>query len=193
MRTFFVIVLLVVLVAAGWFTWAALLPVARRRPRSSFFVPVGRRGTLRDELQHDGIIRSADAFLLLHYAAGHWAASRRVNTSLKRPPMRWRCGGACCTAMFTCVRSRCPEGYNIYDIAAVVEQAGLGPAADFVTAAKGDVFLIKDLDPNATSLEGYLFPDTYHFTRIDTPHDIVAAMVHRFRQEAEKIGLLRQG
>ena len=42
-----------------------------------------------------------------------------------------------------------PEGYNIYDIAAVVEQAGLGPAADFVAAAKGDVSLIKDLDPKA--------------------------------------------
>jgi len=86
-----------------------------------------------------------------------------------------------------------PEGYNIYDIAAVVEQAGLGSAADFVTAAKGDLFLIKDIDPIATSLEGYLFPDTYHFTRIDTAHEIVAGMVHHFRQEAQKIGLLRQG
>ena len=86
-----------------------------------------------------------------------------------------------------------PEGFNIYDIAPVVEQAGLGTAADFLTAAKGDLFLIKDLDPSATTLEGYLFPDTYHFTRIDTAHEIVAAMVHRFRQEAQKIGLLRKG
>ncbi len=36
-----------------------------------------------------------------------------------------------------------PEGYNIYDIAGVVEQAGLGAAADFITAAKGDLFLIR--------------------------------------------------
>ena len=86
-----------------------------------------------------------------------------------------------------------PEGYNIYDVAAVVEQAGLGTAADFLIAAKGDLFLIKDLDPNAKTLEGYLFPDTYHFTRIDTAHEIVAGMVHRFRQEAQKIGLLRNG
>src|SRR5438067_6751616 len=65
-----------------------------------------------------------------------------------------------------------------------------GTAADFVTAARGDLFLIRDFDPNATSLEGYLFPDTYQFTRIDTAHEIVAAMVHHFRQEAQKIGLL---
>ena len=61
-----------------------------------------------------------------------------------------------------------PEGYNMFDIAAAVEQAGLGPAADFVTAAKGDTFLLRDIDPTAKSLEGYLFPDTYQFTRIDT-------------------------
>jgi UPF0755 protein len=83
-----------------------------------------------------------------------------------------------------------PEGYNLYDIAAVVEQAGLGSAADFITVATHDVALLHDIDPQAQSLEGYLFPDTYQFTRIDTPHDIAAAMVHRFRQTAQKIGLL---
>ncbi len=83
-----------------------------------------------------------------------------------------------------------PEGFNIYDIAAAVEQAGLGPAADFIMAAQGDLFLLRDIDPSAKSLEGYLFPDTYEFTRIDSAHDIAAAMVRRFRQEAQKIGLL---
>ena len=83
-----------------------------------------------------------------------------------------------------------PEGYNLYDIAAVVEQAGLGSAADFIAVAQHDVSLLRDIDPQATSLEGYLFPDTYQFTRIDTAHDIAAAMVHRFRQAAQKIGLL---
>src|SRR5208283_1016640 len=70
------------------------------------------------------------------------------------------------------------------------EQAGLGPAADFIAAAKGDTSLVHDFDPDAKSLEGYLFPDTYQFTRIDSAHDIAAAMVRRFRQEAQKIGLL---
>jgi len=83
-----------------------------------------------------------------------------------------------------------PEGSNIYDIAAAVEQAGLGPAADFIAVAQEDVSLVRDLDPKAKTLEGYLFPDTYQFTRIDSPHDIAAAMVRRFRQEAHRIGLL---
>ncbi len=83
-----------------------------------------------------------------------------------------------------------PEGYNMFDIASAVQQAGLGSASDFLIAARSDLFLVKDIDPAATSLEGYLFPDTYQFTRINTSHEIAAAMVHRFRQEAQKIGLL---
>ena len=51
------------------------------------------------------------------------------------------------------------------------------------------VHLIADLDPDATSLEGYLFPDTYHFPRKFGPQQICAAMVRRFRAVAGQIGL----
>ena len=47
----------------------------------------------------------------------------------------------------------------------------------------------SDLDPQAQSLEGYLFPDTYQFTRTQTLHDIIGLMVKRFRQEAGELGL----
>lgn len=192
MRTFFVIVLLLILAVAGWFSWAALLPVT---PSQATFVLLRPGWTTRHiarELQQDGVIRSADAFLLLHYAqglgslkAGEYKFDSPANAlQVRRRVLRGD----------VYVRTvQVPEGYNIYDIANVVEQAGLGSAADFVTAAKGDLFLIKDLDPSATTLEGYLFPDTYHFTRIDSAHEIAAAMVHHFRQEAQKIGLLRKG
>jgi UPF0755 protein len=49
---------------------------------------------------------------------------------------------------------------------------------------------VSDIDPQAKSLEGYLFPDTYQFTRTQTMTDIVATMVKRFKQEAKAIGLL---
>src|SRR3974377_2354993 len=68
--------------------------------------------------------------------------------------------------------------------------AGPVPGARFLAVSQGDTFLCRDLDPNARTLEGYLFPDTYEFTRIDNAHDIAAAMVRRFWQESQKIGLL---
>jgi UPF0755 protein len=82
-----------------------------------------------------------------------------------------------------------PEGFNIFEIAEAIEAAGLGNQQDFVDYAKKQVALIKDLDPDAKSLEGYLFPDTYGFTRTQTIEDIVATMVHRFKQETRTIGL----
>ena len=132
-------------------------------------------------LQREGVIRSSTAFLALHYALGKGnlkAGEYKFDVPANSLQVRDRILRGDVYARNVVV----PEGYNLYDIAAVVEQAGLGPAADFITEATHDVALLHDLDPQATSLEGYLFPDTYQFTRIDSAHDIAAAMVHRFRQ-----------
>ena len=48
--------------------------------------------------------------------------------------------------------------------------------------------LISDLAPEAKSLEGFLFPNTYEFTRTQSMHDMAAAMVKQFRQVAKQIG-----
>lgn len=82
-----------------------------------------------------------------------------------------------------------PEGANIFEIAARLEQAGLGSRQDFLDAATSQTGLVAGLDPGAASLEGYLFPDTYHFARRETPAQICATMVRRFRAEAAQLGL----
>lgn len=81
-----------------------------------------------------------------------------------------------------------PEGANLYDIAARVEQAHLAPATEFLAAARNPE-LIADLDPKATSLEGYLFPDTYRFTHTTTVAQMLSAMVKRFRLAAAEAGI----
>jgi UPF0755 protein len=80
-----------------------------------------------------------------------------------------------------------PEGYSRYDIARTLSQMRIVPAADFL-AATLDTGLIRDLDPQATSLDGYLFPDTYRIAPGTTPSAIVAMMVRRFRQELARTG-----
>ncbi|MCS7078558.1 MAG: endolytic transglycosylase MltG [Chloracidobacterium sp.] len=45
-----------------------------------------------------------------------------------------------------------------------------------------DVRLIADLDPQATSLEGYIFPDTYTFPKRATNAEILAEAIARFRR-----------
>src|SRR3954447_9676244 len=57
-----------------------------------------------------------------------------------------------------------PEGLTAAEMAAIFEARGLGPAASFKTAARNGS-LVRALDPGATDLEGYLFPETYALSR----------------------------
>jgi UPF0755 protein len=82
-----------------------------------------------------------------------------------------------------------PEGFNIFDIAQAVENAGLGSKQAFLAAEQQHTELIAAFSPHATSLEGYLFPDTYRFSRHATPEQMLATMVHRFRQVTAQLGL----
>jgi UPF0755 protein len=74
-----------------------------------------------------------------------------------------------------------PEGKNMFDIAAATEQLGLFKASQFLAAAR-DPHLVHDLDPQAPTLEGYLFPDTYKLGRQTTPEDLCRMMTAKFRE-----------
>jgi UPF0755 protein len=74
-----------------------------------------------------------------------------------------------------------PEGLTIAETAALYESSGLGAATAFAAAAR-DASLVRDIDPAATDLEGYLFPDTYRLPRKASASDLVRLMVARFRQ-----------
>jgi UPF0755 protein len=77
------------------------------------------------------------------------------------------------------------EGWTRWDIAASlanVPELKLTDAQAAMTLMD-DVHGIRDLDPAATNLEGYLFPATYSFPADTKAPAIIAAMVNRFRQE----------
>ena len=81
-----------------------------------------------------------------------------------------------------------PEGSDRFDMARILhERLGMDPEA-FLRATQVSG-LIHDLDPQAPTLEGYLFPDTYRFTHGATPARVVETMLGRFRQVMrEKFG-----
>ena len=72
-----------------------------------------------------------------------------------------------------------PEGHNLRQVAQAVSRAGFGTQADFFNAAtNADLVRSKGID--AQTFEGYLFPDTYYFTKDATPEKIISSMVKRF-------------
>jgi UPF0755 protein len=77
------------------------------------------------------------------------------------------------------------EGWSRWEIAAAIAripELNLDNP-DSVFTLMDDVSSIRDIDPEATNLEGYLYPDTYNFPPDSTPASIIAIMVKRFRQQ----------
>ncbi len=143
---------------------------------------------MAQELQRAGVIRNARAFQLLHYIQPHKklkAGEYKFDQEANAVDVFDRIARGDIYAHTVVV----PEGFNMFDIAHAVEDAGLGSAQDFLQIAKTDTALIKNYDPEAKSLEGYLFPDTYQFTRTQSMKDIVTAMVKRFDHEAKSLNL----
>lgn len=89
-----------------------------------------------------------------------------------------------------------PEGSSRWQVAELLAGSGLG-SADEALAATAQIELIDDLDPRATDLEGYLFPDTYFFPATAAAAEVVELMVRRFRRlwtprrqaAAERLGM----
>jgi len=75
-----------------------------------------------------------------------------------------------------------PEGFNMYDIADAVGKLGTMPPETFLAAAKNPA-MIRDLDPDAPSLEGYLFPNKYRVYRHTTADQICRMMTSEFRAQ----------
>jgi UPF0755 protein len=76
------------------------------------------------------------------------------------------------------------EGWTRWDIAAAmarIPELKLAGAEEAL-ALMDDTSDIRDLDPQADNLEGYLYPDTYSFPPETTARGMLAIMVKRFRQ-----------
>ena len=186
MRRFLLLILFLVVLGAG--AWYLFAPAG---PHLETFVEIAPGTSSRQMarvLEERGIIRSRYAFdivrMLKHgrlkageYRFDHPASVFNVYDRLRRGDVYYRVVTV-------------PEGYNLFDIANAVEAAQLATRDDFLKAAHQDTSLIADVDVKATSLEGYLYPDTYRFQRSDTPTTMLRAMVKRFRQEASQIGLV---
>ena len=188
MMKFFKLVLIVAVVIVALLGYAVLSPAG---PGNQNLVQLKSGSSARHiaaELKKAGIIHSQYAFLLWHYTHGH-KALKAGEYSFDHPEKLRDVYDRIVRGDIYVHYVVIPEGYNIYDIAHALEDAGLGRHEDFLRVAQTDVSLIHDLDPDAPTLEGYLFPDSYRFTRTQSLHDIAAVMVHRFRQAAHEIGL----
>jgi len=95
-----------------------------------------------------------------------------------------------------------PEGLTVKQVAELLEAEGVANKAEFLAAAgdeslKESYTFLAGVPPGPDMLEGYLFPDTYRYTRDVTARQVVKMMLDRFnqvftpemRRRAEELGL----
>jgi UPF0755 protein len=82
---------------------------------------------------------------------------------------------------------RVSEGLNLFEIASIVERAGLGSAQDFLKLVRDRSKVKELLGEPVESLEGYLFPETYFVTRAAGQWGLVRQMVAKFKEQFERV------
>lgn len=171
-------------IAGGYFFWRALTSPYKGFPEPAKLVEVRkglRTSTILRHLQTSGVIR--DEYVPLIYMK-----LVRRGDSLKAGVYEFNKPLSAAEVIEKIVRGdvilasvTVREGLDRFAVARLFIEAGLGKPADWEKATN-DPELIRDLAPTATSLEGYLFPDTYKFSPGTPVKAIVTAMVANFRK-----------
>ncbi len=173
---------------AGWLESQISRPYWRRTNSEQVFVDIPR-GTSRlgiaDILARNGVIRNRLAFFLLsewhhrrHLQAGEYLFDQPIDSR----EVFWKISHGQIFVRTITV----PEGWTMFDIAAEMDRQGICSRESFLEAAH-DMSLISDIAPRAQTLEGFLFPSTYEFTRHTTCDQVVKKMTQDFRSEWAKL------
>jgi len=179
-----VLVVLVLAAAAGAFVVYARVGQPYRdydtEAQEVEIAPGSGTRAIGDALVAAGVVRDSLTYRIAVWQSGDARRLKAGEYRFDRPMTAREVVDKLAKGEVDLVRITFREGLTIADMAALFETQGLGTAASF-SAAAGNAASIADLDPAATDLEGYLFPDTYAVSRRVDAAKLVAAMVDRFR------------
>ncbi len=156
-------------------------------PETEFVIQSGETfGKVNQHLQDAKLINSARAF---HYLARYQNKLTSLNHGLFliKPGMHLEdiLVTLCGPSIYPMVSI--PEGKNLYEVAKILENANIVSAEDFVLAAKNPVNISKTFSPEAKSVEGYLFPNTYQFAPHTPAQEVVGHMIDQFHKAVSSI------
>ena len=181
-----VVVPLLVLASIGGYA-AMILNQSYTGPDKVFVVRSGETfGRINSRLYEEGLIPDKRMF---HY----YAKFKNVMTKFRAGSFTITTGSNLTQVLNTLVYGQpnltsitIPEGKNMYEIAKLVANAGITSEKDFLDAVQHPD-LISQLSIQASSLEGYLYPETYRFAP-NTPAKAVAkSMIDLFLERTKNI------
>jgi len=189
-RLRFALILILLPACFGSLGWWSLFAPLSPPPNSSVNIASGRSLiSIANQLEEKGIVRSALTFRLLarikqrekSLQAGSYSFSQ--SASAEEILERLTVGDV------DQVSVTIPEGFNLQQIAQRLSEAGVADQADILAAAQ-DPSVLATLGIKASSLEGYLFPDTYRFAPGINLIDLLQLMVRENERQLLRLQLL---
>ena len=186
MKKVVIILLIIVLVLCAWTGWEAWHKVFRPfqgyTGTSNVEIPEGETvSATAERLERRGVITSRTWFLVYYRLFHRGIAFKTGEYRFDRPMTMKEVIRKLHRGHVILHKITITEGLTIEETAAAAAaQLGMDPTK-FLEAAR-DPSAIRDLDPKADSLEGYLYPDTYHVPRTMKSSGLVALMVSHFRE-----------
>lgn len=82
-----------------------------------------------------------------------------------------------------------PEGITLVQMAGILEASQIVSREGFLALAENNEYSTKKLGVDVSSLEGFLFPDTYFFARNSSAEKVIETMIERFREACATLGI----
>ncbi len=147
-----------------------------------FEIPAGRSfRQVAEDLQNKGVILSAFKMRVIARLTGLDAKVKRGEYALHRAMTPQEVLSVLISGKSIQYPITFPEGSNIFEMAALLESKGFFKADDFIKACKNKEIIRELLGVEVSSLEGYLFPETYQLTKFTTIKELLTSMVNNFK------------
>lgn len=147
-------------------------------PATVIFEPGTSSRAMAAELESLGVIPSRWGFLALRGLRPR-AKLKAGEYQFEQPVSAWRAFDKIAAGKVLFHAVTVPEGFNRFEVADAVAKTGLVSRDEFLKATENPA-RVAERFPEAETLEGFLFPETYYLTRPVTAEKVIGMMVTRF-------------
>ena len=161
-------------------------------PAQEVFLEIPRRATtsqIADLLVNEGVLKHRLPFIIYvrYRNLGHRIQAGEYRFADPSTPMQ--IAGRLVRGDISFRSVTIPEGLTARETVELLAKNGLGNREEMERLLLKTRW-ISDIDPEARSLEGYLFPETYRFGRKVTSEEVIRTMVNQFRKRIARAAAL---
>jgi UPF0755 protein len=183
---FFLLLLgVLLLLSISVLSWFLFVPFSKTASTKVIFI---KKGTplrkVSEVLEQEGIIKNRHFFVFLTTILGKKARIKAGEYEFHAPMLPLDVLSVLAKGQVKRHLVTIPEGFTLSQIAQLLENLNLVEKKGFLQKISSPAFInALGLSQLAgPTLEGYLFPDTYHLLREMDPEEVIQMMVHQFRK-----------